>query len=132
MDPKGKRIMINDKEKGILNVDEPKGDKITDSGSNNKRKDGKKKRRIKKIIYNDNDTSSSSARDDDGERFLVEKRKRLIKTIILITLVFLTIQMHICCLFHLENPITLMEKTILSGIIKCIVIYFLSILVFGK
>jgi hypothetical protein len=104
MDPKGKRIMINDKEKGILNVDEPKGDKITDSGSNNKRKDGKKKRRIKKIIYNDNDTSSSSARDDDGERFLVEKRKRLIKTIILITLVFLTIQIRICCLFHLKNP----------------------------
>jgi hypothetical protein len=44
--------MINgkEKEKETLNVDEPKGDKPTDSGSNNKRKDGKK-RRIKKIIY---------------------------------------------------------------------------------
>jgi hypothetical protein len=27
MDPKGKGIVINDKEKEFLNVDEPKGDK---------------------------------------------------------------------------------------------------------
>jgi amino acid transporter len=40
--------------------------------------------------------------------------------------------MLIYCLFHLENPLTLMEKTILFGVIKCVVIYFLSILVFGK
>jgi hypothetical protein len=59
--------MINDKEKEILNVDEPKGEKITYSGSNNKRKDGRKKRRIKKIIYYDSDASSSSPRDDDDE-----------------------------------------------------------------
>jgi amino acid transporter len=54
------------------------------------------------------------------------------KTILLIILIFLTIQMHICYLFHLENPRTLMEKTILFGVIKCIVIYSLFILVFGK
>jgi hypothetical protein len=59
--------VINDKEKEILNIDEPKGDKITDSGSNNKRKDGKKKRCIKKIIYYDSDASSSSPRDDGDE-----------------------------------------------------------------
>jgi hypothetical protein len=40
MDPKGKGIVINDKEKETINIDEPKGDKPTDSGSNNKRKDG--------------------------------------------------------------------------------------------
>jgi hypothetical protein len=40
MDPKGKGIVFNDNENDILNVDEPKGDKITDSGSNNKRKVG--------------------------------------------------------------------------------------------
>ena len=45
MDPKGKGIVINDKEKEVLNVDEPKDDKFTNSGSNNKRKDRKKKRR---------------------------------------------------------------------------------------
>jgi hypothetical protein len=67
MDPKGKGMVINDKEKETLYVDEPKGDKPIDSSSNNKRKDGKKKRRIKKIIYYDSDTSSSSLRDDDDE-----------------------------------------------------------------
>jgi hypothetical protein len=30
MDPKGKRMVINDKEKETLYVDEPKGDKPTD------------------------------------------------------------------------------------------------------
>jgi hypothetical protein len=67
MDPKRKGIVINDKEKETLYVDEQKGDKPTDSGSNNKRKDGKKKRRIKKIIYYNSNTSSSSPRDDDDE-----------------------------------------------------------------
>jgi hypothetical protein len=68
MDPKGKGMVINDKKKDkeTLYVDEPKGDKPTDSGSNNKRKDGKK-RRIKKIIYYDSDASSSSPKDDDDE-----------------------------------------------------------------
>jgi hypothetical protein len=74
MDPKGKGIVINDNEKEILNVDEPKGDKITDSGSNNKRKDGKKKRRIKKTIYYDSDTSSSSPRDNDDEDSSTKKK----------------------------------------------------------
>jgi hypothetical protein len=67
MDAKGKGMVINDKEKETLYVDEPKGDKPTDSGSNNKRKDGKKKRCIKKIIYYDNDASYSSPRDDDDD-----------------------------------------------------------------
>ena len=74
MDLKVKGIMINDKEKEILNVEEPKGDKITNSGSNNKRKD-EKKRRIKKIIYYDNDTSSSSLRDDDDNEDSSTKKK---------------------------------------------------------
>ena len=43
MDPKGKGIVINDKEKETLNINEPKGDKPTNSGSNNKKKDEKKK-----------------------------------------------------------------------------------------
>jgi hypothetical protein len=71
MDPKGKGMLINDKEKEkekeTFYVDEPKGDKPTDSGSNNNRKDGKKKRCIKKIIYYDSDASSSSPRDDSDE-----------------------------------------------------------------
>jgi hypothetical protein len=67
MDPKGKGIVINDKEKETLYVDEPKGDKPTYSDSNNNKKDGKKKRHIKKIIYYDSDASSSSPWDDDDE-----------------------------------------------------------------
>jgi hypothetical protein len=66
MDPKGKGMVINDKEKEALYVDKPKDDKPTDSDSSHKKRDGKKKRRIKKIIYYDSD-ASSSPRDDDDE-----------------------------------------------------------------
>jgi hypothetical protein len=67
MDHKGKGIVINDKEKETLYVNEPKGDKPTNSGSSHKKRDGKKKRHIKKIIYYDSDASSSLPRDDDDE-----------------------------------------------------------------
>jgi hypothetical protein len=60
-------MVINDKEKETLYVDEPKGDKPTDSGSSHKKKDGRKKSHIKKIIYYDSDASSSSPSDDDDE-----------------------------------------------------------------
>jgi hypothetical protein len=76
MDPKGNGIVINDKEKEkeTLYVDEPKGDKPTDSGSNNKMKDGKKKRRIKKNMYYNSDTSSSSPKDDDDDDSFTKKK----------------------------------------------------------
>jgi hypothetical protein len=67
MDPKGKGMVINNKEKETLYIDEPKGDKPTYSGLSHKKKDGKKKRHIKKIIYYDNDAFSSSPRDDDDD-----------------------------------------------------------------
>src|SRR5688500_19637766 len=72
MDPKGKGMVINDKEKETF-VNEPNDDKLTDSGSGNKRKDGMKKktRRIKEIVYYDSDESSSSQKDDDD----YEKKK---------------------------------------------------------
>jgi hypothetical protein len=63
MDPKGKGMVVNDKEKESI-FNEPRDDKPTDSGSSHKKKDEKKKRRIKKIIYYDSDASSSSLRDD--------------------------------------------------------------------
>jgi hypothetical protein len=50
MDPKGKGMVVNDKEKESF-LNEPRDDKPTDSGSSHKKRDGKKKRRIKKIIY---------------------------------------------------------------------------------
>jgi hypothetical protein len=64
MDPKGKGMMVNDKEKESI-FNEPRDDKPTDSGSSHKKKDGKKKRRIKKIVYYDSDESSSPRDDDD-------------------------------------------------------------------
>jgi hypothetical protein len=65
MDPKGKGMVVNDKEESLFK--EPRDDKPTDSGSSHKKRDGKKKRRIKKIIYYDSDASSSSPRDDDDD-----------------------------------------------------------------
>jgi hypothetical protein len=67
MDPKGKGMVVNDKEKESF-LNEPRDDKPTDSSSSHKKKDGKKKRHIKKIVYYDNDESSSSPRDDDDEK----------------------------------------------------------------
>ena len=65
MDPKGKGMVINDKEKESF-VNEPNDDRPTDSGSGHKRKDGRKKtRRIKEIVYYDSDESSSSQKDND-------------------------------------------------------------------
>jgi hypothetical protein len=75
MDPKGKGIVINDKEKESF-VNEPKDDKPTHSGSGHRRRDGKKKktRRIKEIVYYDNrDESTSSQKDNDDND--CERRK---------------------------------------------------------
>jgi hypothetical protein len=128
MDPKGKGMLINNKEKETLYVDEAKGDKPTNSGSSHKKNDGKKKRRIKKIIYYDSDSTSSSPRDDD----LSTKRKMVNQNYSFdYSCMLYNLNAHYC-LFLLENTLTLMEKIILSGVIKCIVIYSLSILVSGK
>jgi hypothetical protein len=64
MDPKGKGMVVNDKEKESV-FNEPRDDKPTDSDSSRKKRDGKKKRCTKKIIYYDSDASSSSPHDDD-------------------------------------------------------------------
>jgi hypothetical protein len=71
MDPKGKGIVINDKEKESF-VNEPKDDKPTDSGSGHRHKDGRKKksRRIKEIVYYDgSDESTSSHKDNDDNDY---------------------------------------------------------------
>jgi hypothetical protein len=73
MDPRGKGMVVNDKEKESF-INDPKDDKPTDSGSSHKRKDEKKKktRRIKEIVYyDDSNESSSSQKDDDN----YEKKK---------------------------------------------------------
>jgi hypothetical protein len=68
MDPKGKGMVVNDKEKETI-FNEPRDDKSTDSGLSQKKKEGKKKRCIKKIVYyDDRDESSSSQKDNDYEK----------------------------------------------------------------
>jgi hypothetical protein len=61
-----------------------------------------------------------------------QRKRRSIKIIRLITLAFLTIQMRIYYQFLSENIHTSMERIIHFGVIKCIVIYFLSILAYEK
>jgi hypothetical protein len=72
MDPKGKGMVVNDKENESF-LNEPRDDKPTDSSSSHKKRDGKKKRRIKKIIYYDSDASSSSPHDDDDDSLSKKK-----------------------------------------------------------
>jgi DNA modification methylase len=127
MDPKGKGMVIDDKEKESF-FNEPKDDKSTDSGSSQKKKDGKKKRRIKKIVYYNSDESSPSQKDDEYE----EKRKRLTQTFLSIILVFRIIPMLICFPFHLVNPHTLMERTTDFGVTKCVATCSLFIQVYGR
>jgi hypothetical protein len=130
MDPKGKGMVINDKEKESP-FNEPRDDKPTNSGSSHKKRDGKKKRRIKRLST----TTVTPPLLHQGmmtAKTLHRKRKRLIKITPLIILASLTIQMLIYSLFHLENPHTSMERITHFGVIKCVVTYFLSILAFGK
>jgi hypothetical protein len=70
MDPNRKGMVVNDNEKESI-FNEPRDDKVNDSGSSQKKKDGKKKRRIRKVVYYDSDESSSSQKDDEYE----EKKK---------------------------------------------------------
>jgi hypothetical protein len=130
MDPEGKWIVINDKEKETLNIDEPKGDKPTDSGSNNKRKD-RKKRHIKKIIYYDSDASSSSTKDDDDDDSTSSKKKTVNQNYSFdYSRIPYNSNSHLLSI-PLGSPLTLMGK-IFFGVIKCVAIYFLFILAFGK
>jgi hypothetical protein len=127
MDPKGKGMVVNDKEKESI-FNEPRDDKPTDSGSSHKKKDGKKKRRIKKIIYYDSDESSSSPRDDDYD----DKKKSVnSKFSFDYSRIPYNSNAHLL-LFLLVNLHTLMERTTLFGVTKCVVTFSLFILVFGR
>jgi hypothetical protein len=125
MDPKGKGLVVNNKEESIFN--KPRDDKPTNSGSSHKKKEGTKKKHIKKIVYYDSDESSSSPRDDDDE-----KKKPVNSNFSFDYSRILSIPMLIFFQFLLVNLHTLMERTTLFGVTKCIVTYFLSILVFGR
>ena len=92
MDPKGKGMVVNDKEKESL-FNEPRDDKPTDLGSSHKKRYGKKKRRIKKIIYYDAMTHLLH----QGTTTMTPRprKRRLIKITLLTILALLIIQMRI-------------------------------------
>jgi hypothetical protein len=129
MDPKGKGMVINDKEKESL-FNEPRDDKPTDSGSSHMKKDGKKKRRIKEIIYYDID-ASSSPRDDEDEDSSSKKKTVNQNYSFDYSHIPYNSNAHLLSI-PLGKPHTLMERTIHFGVTKCVVTYFPSILVFGK
>jgi hypothetical protein len=128
MDPKGKGMVINDKEKESL-FNKPRDDKPTDSGLSHKKRDGKKKKRIKKIIYYDSNASSSSPRDDDDS----SSKKKMVNQNYSFDYSRIPYNSNAHLLsIPLGNLHILMERTIHFGAIKCVVIYSLSILVYGK
>jgi hypothetical protein len=129
MNPKVKGIVINDKEKETLNIEEPKGDKLTDSGSNNKRKEGKKKRRIKKIIYYDSDTSSSSPKDDVDS----STKKKMVNQNYSFDYSRIPYNRNAHLLsIPLGKPPHFDGEDYSFWVIRCTIIYFIFILIFGK
>jgi hypothetical protein len=128
MDPKGKGMVVNDKEESLFN--EPRDDKSTDSGSSHKKRDVREKRRIKKIIYYDTDASSSSPRDDDDDSSSKKKTVNQNYSFDYSRIPYNS-NAHLLSI-PLGKPHNLMERITDSGVIKCIVTYFLFILVFGK
>jgi hypothetical protein len=128
MDPKGKGMVINDKEKeSFLNeletTSQPTQARVTRKETERRRGASRRSSTVTVMPRLLHHTTTMTPR---------QRRNRLIKTIHLIILVFHSILMLICYQFHLENLHTLMEKTTLFGVTKCVVTYFLSILVFGK
>jgi hypothetical protein len=131
VDPKGKGIVINDKEKETLNIEEPKGDKLIDSGSNNKRKEWNKKRCIKKIIYYDSNTSSSSPKDDDDDDFSTKKKTVNQNYSFDYSRIPYNSNAHLLFI-PLGKPPHFYGEITLFGVIRYVDIYFLFILAFGK
>jgi hypothetical protein len=132
MDPKGKGIVINDKEKESF-VNEPKDDKPTDSGSGHKRKDGKKKKQGASRRSSTTMTATSPLLPKRTTTTTITREgNQLIRTFLLTTLVFRKVQMLICSPFHLANLLTLMERTTDFGVTKYVVTYSLSIQAYGR
>ena len=134
MDPKGKGIVINDKEKESF-VNELKDDKPTDSDSGHRRKEGKKKkmRRIKEIVYyDDSDESTSSHKDNDDNDYDYDKRKTVNSNFSFdYSCIPQSANAHLLSI-PLGKPPTLMERTMDFGVTKCVVTCSLSIQAYGR
>jgi hypothetical protein len=87
-------------------------------------------RHIKKIIYYDSG-DSSSPRDYDDKDSSSKKKMGNQNYSFYYSRILYNSNANLLSI-PLGNPHTLMEKTIHFGVIKCVVTYFLSIIVFGK
>jgi hypothetical protein len=121
MDPKGKGMVVNDKDKESI-FNEPRDDKPTNSGSGRRR--GASRR--------SSTTTTTSLLLPQETTTTTRKRNRLTQIFHLIIIVFCLTPMLIYFQFHLGNLCTLMEKTTHFGVTKCVVTYSLSIQVFGR
>jgi hypothetical protein len=128
MDPKGKGMVVNNKEKESI-VNEPRDDKPTDSGSSHKKRTGRRRGASRRSSTT---TAMNLLPHHTTTTTPRQGINRLIKTFHLIILAFHSTLMLICYQFLLGNLHTLMEKTTLFRVTKCVVTYSLSILVFGK
>jgi hypothetical protein len=132
MDPKGKGMVVNDKEKESF-VNDPKDDKPTDSGSATKEKTGRRRKRGASRRSSTITTATSPLLPKrTTTTTTTRKRKRSIQTFLLITLVFCKVSMLIYSPFHLVNLLTLMERTTDFRVTKCVVTCSLSIQAYGR
>jgi hypothetical protein len=127
MDPKGKWMVVNDKEKESI-FNEPRDDNPLTPDQVIRRRTGRRRGASRRSST----TTAASLLLPQETMTTTRKRNRLTQIIHLIILVFLLIPMLIYFQFHLGNLRTLMEKTTHFGVTKCVVTYFLSIQVFGR
>jgi hypothetical protein len=117
------------KKEKISISDKPKGEKPIDSGSN--KKEGKKNKCIKKIVYYESDTSTSSTTSQKNDPSSKQKMVKIHSTALhLVIHAFLVPQILIYIQFLMASLRTLMGRIILGGVIKCVAIFYRSILAF--
>jgi hypothetical protein len=115
MDPKGKGMVINDKEKESL-LNESREDKPTTQARVTRRRTRRRRGASRRLST----TTATPPLLHQGMTTTTPRPKgrRLIKSTSLIIPAFRTIQMPIYFLFHLENPHTSMERITHFGAIK--------------
>jgi hypothetical protein len=132
MDPKGKGIVINDKEKESF-VNEPKDDKPTDSGSGPDAKmEGRRRRDASRRSSTTTTVMSPLLPIRTTTIRTTTNERQLTQTFLSIILVFLKVQIHIYFPFLSASLHTLMGRTTDFGVTKCVVICSLSIQAYGR
>jgi hypothetical protein len=126
MDPKGKGMVVNDKEKESIFKSQGTTSPLT-LARVTRRRTGRRR-----DVSRSSSTTTATNLLLHQETTTTRKGNRLTQNFHLIILVFLLIPMLICFPFLLVNLHTLIERTTLFGVTKCVVTYFLSILVYER